>query len=402
MQYDPFKNRRPLKLHLLIELMQPLSHIADTTGNEASLNVMPITDLEGNTTVTPIYSANAQRNGVMGRRSMVASFFDALDIAVNQPTHQTFYSGGYIDSSTGNDLDWEAQARQIPALSVLGAAVPKGVMQSKTSQMMGGRMSIGDAYLVCYETIRYLYQQCPPLVPVDCLEGVGAIITAAEAFQEARFREWMAPAARKPEARTALAEAEANLRVAHQQWLPWLQSRLKSATEQMGYRQKVRVPSVKQSEFRRHLLPTELPKLKGDADKPKTKDAARQMISGGWTLQAGSQLYSLWCSQGQGITDLEEGAIVDALLKFSETPYIGGQSGSGCGLAKLEFWYQAGDEYGKWLTIAPGNIQQLSTRAEQCHVRYREMLQRYRGYIDDIKAGVAEGSSDIYRMLLGE
>lgn len=402
MTYDPYKNRRSLKLHLIIELMQPMSHISETTGNEAALNVIPVTDLEGNTSVNPIYSANAQRNGNMGRRSMIASFFDALEIAVNQPTHQTFYSGGYIDGSTGNDLDWEAKARQLPALSVLGAAVPKGVMEAKNSQMMAGRMAIGDAYLICYESIRYIYEQCPPFVPEDCLEGVAAIVTATCQFQEARFKAWMATQAQKSAALQEMTAARAALTEARQHWIPYLQEQLRSATEWMAYKQKVRVPSTKQSELRRHLTPSPNAKISGDVeDKKKGKDAARQMISGSWVLQPGAQLYSFWCAQGQGITILEEGALVDALLKFSENPYIGGQSGSGCGLVKLDFWYQSGEESGKWLTIAPGNVQQLSSRAEECHQQYRSVLEQYRDHIAEIKAGNSDDVQQLYQMLLG-
>lgn len=409
-QYDAYTNRRPLKLHLLIELLQPLSHISETTGNEAALNVMPITDLEGNIGFNPIYSANAQRNGNMGRRSAISSFFDALDIAVNQATHQTLYSGGYIEGTTGNDLDWEANARQIPALSVLGAAVPKGVMGAKNSQMMPGRIAIGDAYLICYESIKYIYEMFPPAVPEPCLEGVSAIAQAMTTFQEARVMAHLCPKAERPERIAKLEEARRQLEAVRLQWLPFLQDELQTATEWMNYKQTVRVPSLKQSELKRHLLSGDKPLLIDEEptddgkDKKKAKpkkEAGRQMIAGSWVLRPGAQLYSFWAAQGQGITPQEEGAIVDALLKFAETPYIGGKSATGCGLVKLNFWYQSGDEFGHYLSVSPGNQQTLSPRADEVHHRYREVLDDYRDRIAQIKAGETPADAHTLQSLIG-
>lgn len=398
-QYDPLAGRRQLKLHCMITLQQPLSHIAETTGNEAALKTMTMLDLEGQRSEVPIYSGNAQRNGVMGRRSGIASLFDALGIQVNAATHQTFYAGGY-GGSAQNDLDWETKVRQFfPYLSLLGTDVPEGVLGLKKPQMIPGRIAIGDAYLICYESIKYLYQQFPPVIPSDCLDAIARIVNAERSFQEASVDCWLKGGNKEQES-----AAQKSLDDLRQEWLPYLQQELRSATEWMTLRTKVRASSVKSPELGQHLLP-EAPKVEGKSKKnDKTDKPAKgtgQMIASSWVVQAGAQFYSHWCATGKGITDLEEGALIDALLKFSETPYLGGQSATGCGLCSLDFWFQSGEESGKWLAIAPGNVQQLSDRAAECHQRYRDVLDVYREYLNELKAGQSVESVELRQMLLG-
>lgn len=399
-EYNPLENRRKLKLHCLITLHQPLSHIAETTGNEAALKTMTLTDLEGQRSEVPIYSGNAQRNGVMGRRSGIASLFDALGVRVSPAAHQTFYAGGY-GGSAQNDLEWETKVRQFfPYLSLLGTDVPEGVLGLKKPQMIPGRIAIGDAYLICSESIKLLYEQFPPAVPANCLEGIESIVIAEREYQEARVDAWLKGSDKENEI-----AALRKLQLATAQWLPYLQQELRSATEWMTLRSKVRAASVKSPELARHLLP-EQPKVTGKKGKESEKSDkpaknTGQMIASSWVVQATARLYSRWCATGQGITDLEEGALVDALLKFSEKPYLGGQASNGCGLCALDFWFQSDKESGKWLTIAPGNVQQLSDRAQECHDRYRAVLGTYREYLDELKAGESGESNELRQMLLG-
>jgi len=403
-EYNPLEGRKPLKLHCLITLHQPLSHIAETTGNEASLKTMTLLDLEGIRAEVPIYSGNAQRNGVMGRRSGIASLFDALNIKVNAATHQTFYAGGY-GGSAQNDLDWETKVRQFfPYLSLLGTDVPEGVLGLKKPQMIPGRIAIGDAYLVCYESVKYLYEQFSPLVPEKCLESIAQIVAAERAYQDARVNAWLTGEKDKS------AALRNKLEQLKQTWIPYLQQELRGATEWMTLRTKVRAASTKSPELARHLLPVapqieELVDEKNEGKKkkqaPKKPKATGQMIASSWVVQAGAQFYSRWCSTGQGITTLEEGALVDALLKFSQTPYLGGQAATGCGLCALDFWYQAGEETGQWLTVTPGHVQQLSPRAQDAHERYRAVLDTYREYLDELKAGESGESNELRQMLLG-
>jgi hypothetical protein len=144
------------------------------------------------------------------------------------------------------------------------------------------------------------------------------------------------------------------------------------------------------------------PKLiKGEAtEKPQKekKDAGRQMISGAWTIQRGAQLYAFWSSRGQGITSLEEGALVNTLLEFAKQPYLGGKANTGCGLVSVSIRYEADGEAGDYLTLSEGS-QVIGDRASECHQRYRDMVEVYQEHIAEIKAGSTVESSDALNLL---
>jgi hypothetical protein len=193
-------------------------------------------------------------------------------------------------------------------------------------------------------------------------------------------------------------------------WLPLLVSGLRPATQCIELLEKPRMDSLKDAELSKFLR-REPPILKGQTSlfgegsskkdkEPKIK-ASGQMISGTWTIQQGNQLYAYWSSTGAGITQLEEGSLIDALLRFGEAPYLGGMSGSGCGLCSIEIWYQTPSEHGRWLTIAPNGVQNLSDRATESHERYKELLALYRQYFDEVKSGETVESKELKDLLLG-
>ena len=398
-EYDPFKNRRRIKFHVVFDLLQPLSHISETTGNESLLKTTQMTALDGQTAHIPIYSGNAQRNGNMGRRTNIASLLDALELSINQSTHQTLYSGGYIEGSTINDFDAENRIRRaLPNLSLLGGAIPPETlgMPKGKSMMMEGRLNIGDAYLVCFESAHYLYQQCPALLPWECMASVEAIMQARSRFIDLRYAHHSGKADK-----TAVNKAWATLKATEAEHLPIVRHHCKPGTEYWEYRESVRVPSYKQTELSRHLTGKAPTLLKGEAtDKPKKekKEAGRQMISGAWTVARGAQLYSFWCARGQGITELEEGALVNTLLEFSKQPYLGGKANAGCGLVSATIRYQADGESGNYLTISE-NAQVLSDRATECHNRYQEMVQVYQEHVAELKSGETGESRDALNLL---
>ena len=109
------------------------------------------------------------------------------------------------------------------------------------------------------------------------------------------------------------------------------------------------------------------------------------MIMGNWLLQTGATLYSYWSAN---VTRIEEGFIADALLKFAESPYLGGQSGTGCGLCSMQFWFETADgDRGEFMTITP-HAQKLSDRASESHARYKEYLEDYKGFLADSKSDI--------------
>lgn len=395
--YDPFENRRQVRFHVLIDLLQPLSQISETKGNESLLKTTQLTGPDGEQVQVPIYSGNAQRNGNMGRRGGIASFLDSLGLSVNQATHQTLYSGGYIEGSTINDFDWECNVRQaLPHISLLGGAVPPGVfgMAKGKSQMLEGRINIGDAYLICYETLPYLWQQCPALVPWEAYDAMRALMEARQAFVDWRYQYQYGQCDR-----TAVDAAYKSLKESERTNLPVLEHFAKPASEYWAYRESVRIPSHKQSELRRHMLAPGRT-LTGETDdkkKPK-KEAGRQMISGAWVIAAGAQLYSFWSTRGQGITELEEGCLVNTLLEFSKQPYLGGKGNAGCGLVSLSLRYEAGDESGEYLSLRDG-AQTLSPRAEAANQRYQEMVRIYQDHVAELRAGTTNEARGALEML---
>jgi hypothetical protein len=398
-EYNPYQNRRQIEFHVSFNLLQPLSHISETTGNESLLKTTQMAGLDGRHTQVPIYSGNAQRNGKMGRRTGIGSFLDDLGVSVNKSTHQTLYSGGFIEGSTISDFDIESSIRQkLPQMSLLGGAIPPetlGVPKGK-SMMMEGRLNIGDAYLVCFESLPYLYDQCPALVPWEAIDSISIVMKARKSFVDARYDRMV-----EKISQGAIEKAYEDLQVVESVHLPLIRHHVKPSASFWEFRESVRVPSLKQLDLHRHLAGGSAPLLKGeakdDAKKPK-KEAGRQMISGAWTIQRGAQLYAYWSSRGQGITELEEGALVNTLLEFSKEPYLGGKANSGCGLTGVSIRYKSGEESGEYLSFS-GSAQALSSRAAECYERYQEMMVVYRSHIEEIKAGGTVGASDTLSLL---
>jgi len=95
-------------------------------------------------------------------------------------------------------------------------------------------------------------------------------------------------------------------------------------------------------------------------------------------------------------TAVETGWVVDTLLRFAESPYLGGKSNRGNGLVTLDFWYQQGDSRGHFLSVATGQ-QQLSQPAQQAHAAYRDYLSVYQEFL----AGAKENADTIRGLLNG-
>lgn len=399
-EYKPFEGRNQIKFHVLFNLLQPLSHISETTGNESLLKTTQMIGIDGQKVQIPIYSGNAQRNGNMGRRTGIASFLDALEVSVNKSTHQTLYSGGYIEGSTINDLDAEERIRKmLPNLSLLGGAIPPETlgMPKGKSQMLEGRLNIGDAYLVCYESVPYLFEQCSVLLPWEAMESIELIMSRRRKFIEMRY-DYTTGKVKK----TAVDTAWQTLKETEKEHLAIVRHHCRPSSDYWEYRESVRVPSFKQSELSRHMTmaPPKLLKGKQREEKPQKekKEAGRQMISGAWTIQRGAQLYAFWSSRGQGITTLEEGALVNTLLEFAKSPYLGGKANAGCGLTSVSIRYDANGQSGEYLSLSEG-VQVLSDRAADAHARYKDMVRVYQEHIAEIKAGNTVEGDDALSLL---
>lgn len=179
------------------------------------------------------------------------------------------------------------------------------------------------------------------------------------------------------------------------EWMPYLGEKLRYYSDWLTYSQKTRRDSLHDPNFAKHLIgATPQAQIaqgslfddapKADKKKPE-KEKSQQMIMGNWLLQTGATLYSFWSAN---ITRIEEGFLADALLKFAESPYLGGQSGTGCGLCSMQFWFETPDgDRGEFMTITP-HAQKLSDRASESHARYKQYLEEYKGFLADSKSDI--------------
>ena len=374
--YNVFDRRR-LTLHCLITLQSPLSHIGEVTGNVSNLKTLKLLDLEGNPRQCFTYSGNALRNKIL-RREGIARAMSALELELNPDVHHTLFAGGRIDGSTGSDMELEKRIRQLmPWLSVLGTAKPAKVFGSKDAQMVQGRINVGSAYLICYESAGYIYEQFPGALPPEAMEGLAQIRRAKEALGSDPFS-------------PLPTEAINSFNSAKAHYLPYLRKVLRSWTEHISVDQTTRRDSTQDPNLRKFLASSDTPMLTGDSkEKPKKSD---QMISSDRLIMAGSKLYSRWDFFG---TAIEEGFIYDALLAFAECPYLGGKGNRGNGLVDLEFWFQSGVDKGHLASFGAGI---MSQRLLERHQRYQGYLQQYREYLEQ---AAREGSQELRGFLNG-
>jgi hypothetical protein len=397
LNYNPH-DRHNIKLHLQITLLQPLSHISESVGNQTNLRTMKVTDLEGNPSEVFTLSGNSLRNRIL-RRCGIDSFLSQIGVQVSPTMHHALFCGGAIDGGTGNDLDLDKKIRQLlPCLSVLGTAKPKGLFGVSDAQMVHGRIAVGDAYLACVESAEYIYRQFPPALPIDVISALEQIIDGKDLQHSQRVNQWLGIDTKV---------SQYDLKALLAEWMPFLGEKLRYYSDWLTYSQKTRRDSLHDPNFAKHLIGAtpepqkmisqgdlfgivsepETKKGKGDKAKPE-KEKSQQMIMGNWLLQTGATLYSYWSAN---VTRIEEGFIADALLKFAESPYLGGQSGTGCGLCSMQFWFEAGEgeakERGEFMTITP-HAQKLSDRASESHARYKEYLEDYKGFLADSKSDI--------------
>lgn len=379
--YDIYRRDR-ISLHVVINLLSPLSHIGEVSGNVSNLKTLKLLDFEGNPRSCFVYSGNALRNGILRRRGTSAALED-LGLSVNPDVHHTLFAGGRIDGSTASDMDLDRKIRQLmPWLSVLGTAKPAKVFGVKDAQMVQGRLNVGSAYLICYESAPYVYEQFPGILPPDALEGIEAILTTRKDLISDPFI--------KPDkgAIIAFSEAKAN-------YLPLLRKLLRSWTEYLVLDQTTRRDSTHDPELRKFLQgQTQEGQLSlfGTTEKPEKEKKSDQMIASDRLIMAGAKLYSRWDLH---TTTVETGWIVDTLLKFSESPYLGGKGNRGNGLCSIELWYQKGADRGHFLSVATGQ-NTLSPEATNAHNSYQEYLNQYRQFLTE-----AKDSQEIRRLLDG-
>ena len=371
--YDVFDRER-LTLHCVITLQTPLSHIGEVSGNVSNLKTTKLLDFNDDPRTVFCYSGNALRNGLL-RRVGVANVLTELGITINPDTHHTMFAGGRIDGGTASDMALDKKIRALmPWLSVLGTAKPVGVFNSKDAQMVQGRVNIGSAYLICYESAAYVYNQIPAILPHECQQAISLLIAAKNKLSSDIFEPT------KP-------EDIDNWQQAKTKYLPFLRKELKTWTEYLTIDQTTRRDSTLDSNLLK-FLPSEVQsKLKGDGTAKEKK--SDQMIASDRLIMPGAKLYSRW---DLNCTQVEQGWIFDTLLKFAQFPYLGGKGNRGNGRVSMNFWFNSATERGLLWSSDSGVESDKFTLA---HAKYREYINQYQQFLTEAKT-----SSEL-RSLLG-
>ncbi|MFM6277895.1 MAG: hypothetical protein ACKN9K_06100 [Dolichospermum sp.] len=371
--YDIFDRER-LTLHCVITTQTPLSHIGEVSGNVSNLKTSKLLDFEENPRSVFSYSGNALRNGIL-RRVGVASVLSELGLQVNPDTHHTMFAGGRIDGSTASDMGLDKKIRTLmPWLSVLGAAKPCGVFGNKDSQMIPGRIEVGTAYLVCYESAEYVYNQIPAILPHECQDAIAQLIVAKNKL----FSDIFTPA--KP-------EDVDNWNQLKLEKLPFLRKHLKTWTEFLTIDQTTRRDATLDSNLIK-FLPSEVQQqIKGDGTAKEKK--SDQMIVSDRLIMPGAKLYSRWDLH---CTQIEQGWIFDTLLRFAQHPYLGGKGNRGNGRVNIDVWFSHAQERGL-LWSSHSGVE--SDRFTLAHAKYREYINQYQQFLTEAK------TSNELRGLLG-
>lgn len=311
-----------LRLEGTVTLMSSLSHIQETVGPDAFFREETVIGEDGMPRRVGVYSGNAFRGHL---RDLAAKYLlDHLDGAtVPLEAFHLLFSGGSIGGDQKVDIEQARTFRRmIPMLSMWGGGVG--------NQILSGKMRIGKMYP--------LVRECQRILPE-------------------RLRSPEAP-----------------------EWREW--------TAEEFY---TRRDDAKEENLRRYLLPEggagQLA-LEGEAASERPKKAAKeqhqQMRYTVEVLAAGAMLYQR--IDILDATEIELGAFVSALWEFSKAPYLGGQSGKGHGLCRVDYQYSRpgeDDEPHEFMSVGD-QVLKLSELAETAKERYDAfLLELHQRYLED-------------------
>ena len=367
-------DRSHITYHCIFTLQSALSHIGETlkSSNITVLKSQKRKAIDGVVRSHFVYSANAFRNAIF-RRKGFGYTLEELGVNVDPTTHHTLFAGGRIDGSTVANLELDAEFRRwLIGLSVLGTAKPAGMAGEKGAQMIPGRLAVGDAVLLCFETVDYLYQQAKGLIPYECFEAVERIMRARTALTTDIFSQ-------------PSPQAVAQYEQALLECIPIIKRVLKPSAGAIATDRFYRKDSVIDPNLKKFLKPVQTEgqlSLFGDS-KPKKEAEENRFMGDDHLIEAGSQLYSRMDLWG---TALEEGFLYAALLEFAKHPYIGGKSNRGKGHVTIRIVYKdnKSGESGELLEIGT-DYQMVSDRAQSCYQRYQQHLEEFRQHLAEAK-----------------
>lgn len=340
------------KLDGVITLLAPLSHIGESLGIDSYLATDMIIGPDGKPVECFLYSGNSFR-GIL--RDCAAKYLlNKLGrFAVPLEVFHLLFSGGSIGGEQSIDIDQARLYRKLlPAFSIFGGGVG--------NQIMEGKLKIGSMYP--------LVAECQRVLP--------------EYLRDANAPSWKHWTYEKSYTRRDDSKQE-NLRVYIAENQVENSSLLSAGKQETLLGDGADKTSTKE--------------VKTDTKKKKEKDGpATQMRYTVEVLAAGAMMYQRVFLQD--MTMLEFGAFISALDEFSQTPFLGGKSGTGHGLCEIEYRYHdltGTTEDGVLLKLNEDCLW-LSQPAKEAKEEYDDfLLQIYNQYLED-------NTPELKKLLAGE
>jgi CRISPR type IV-associated protein Csf2 len=321
--------KRDITIEGIITLLAPLSHIGETRGTDSLLVRSVVLDERGQRRETFMYNGNAFR-GMLRDHGALYLFEKLNNPKMSLDTLYFFTAGGTIVGEQSVDLARaEAIRKAFPLASIFGGGAK--------SQVLEGKICVGFGIP--------LVRECQRILPE-------------------RFRDPESPP-----------------------WRLWTEeryfTRMDDAKRETFKQFLAEAPAVnageepKQLTGRQELLDESGSEVKEAPRKP--KEHAQQMRAMVECLAAGARLYQR--IDLYDVTELELGAFVSCLDHFSRKPYIGGKSGVGFGLCKIDYDYWENGELKHFMSINENNVR-MCALAEAAEKKYdRWLLDIYQHYL---------------------
>lgn len=321
-----------------------ISHIGESHGVNAKLRREKVVQPDGGVEEVPILSGNAIR-GILRDRGML-HMLKTLGYGVNAKTGEVqglslaafyfLFSGGALtkDGSRGLDIDAARRWRElIPLVSVFGGAMG--------NQIMPGRVKIGKAIPICFETAHLL----PDSVRST---AVGSIWDMCQV--EAYTRR----------------DDEKNELLRH--LIDPQQRMLLDATR-----------TSKRETVLDEAFPRDNKGQPSNADIVEETGQKQQMRYYVETLASGTRFF--WEISMDDATDIEFEAFCITLAEFSRLPYLGGKSATGHGKVSIQF--------NNWMEINPRLAPDGQTMDFALGTRYLQHLSEHSEEIRGIIHGLS-------------
>jgi len=321
---------KPYRLDGEIRMLAPLSHIGESHGTDSYLAEQVVIGPDGQPQEVFVYSGNAFRG--MMRDCGMRYLLDRLGgLQVPVETFHLLFSGGSLGSKTFVDIEQARLYRKLlPLFSILGGGTG--------NQIISGKLRVGQLYPITEECKRILPSQ----------------------YHDQDLPSW-------------------------RQWTVDLSFTRKDDTKDERLRQYLMGLEAPEQQL---MLETSAEPTK-KASKKEDDGPAQQMRYTVECLAAGSVLYQR--IELIDVTELELGAWVSCLAKWSQSPYLGGKSNIGFGLCEASWQYIIPGEDEEWkpfVTIKDGQCL-MSPMPQQAMETYdRFLLSLYQAYLDNSQAEI--------------